>query len=48
MNAEVALILEQKRSIMQGKGQQPKSDFLKAYAELCAAPQPAPRPRREV
>ena len=31
MNAEVALILEQKRSIMQGKGQQPKSDFLKAY-----------------
>ena len=31
MNSEVAQILEHKRQIMQGKGAQPKSDFLKAY-----------------
>jgi len=31
MNSEVAQILEHKREIMQTKGQQPKSDFLKAY-----------------
>ena len=31
MNADVALILERKREIMEAKGQAPKSDFIKAY-----------------
>jgi len=31
LNADVAIILERKREAMEGKGQQPKSDFLKAY-----------------
>ena len=39
MNADVALILEHKRAIMQGKGIQPKSDFLKAYQYVNAVKQ---------
>ena len=31
MNADVAIILERKREAMEGKGQTPKSDFIKAY-----------------